>query len=208
MLAYMMDWLELVVRWIHVITGVSWIGASFYFNWLNNSLRPPETPSEGVDGEVWAVHGGHFYRVNKYAVAPPKLPKTLHWFKYEAYFTWISGIGLLGIVLLRRKALFYRPIRDAFEPWQAISIGIGTLLGWSDDQMGNVGDQTGAVFGIGIGLFTAAAYGLCLVLVAEVPICIWVPLWHDDYGECVLCDYSKSKVMVAQMSSGKFQTRV
>ena len=67
MLAYMMDWLELVVRWIHVITGVSWIGASFYFNWLNNSLRPPETPAEGVDGEVWAVHGGHFYRVNKYA---------------------------------------------------------------------------------------------------------------------------------------------
>ena len=74
MLSNLMDWLELVVRWIHVVTGVSWIGASFYFNWLNNSLRPPEEATDGVDGEVWAVHGGHFYQVNKYQVAPAKLP--------------------------------------------------------------------------------------------------------------------------------------
>jgi uncharacterized membrane protein len=96
--AYAGDWLQLILRWIHLITGIAWIGASFYFVWLDNSLEPPLDPSDadkGVGGELWAVHGGGFYVVRKFRVAPEVLPRTLHWFKWEAYWTWISGFSLL-----------------------------------------------------------------------------------------------------------------
>ena len=94
------DWASLILRWLHITFGVAWIGASFYFNWLNNHIRPVEggpTPDR-VDGELWSVHGGHFYQVVKFKVAPERLPTTLHWFKYEAYFTWITGVTLLLLV--------------------------------------------------------------------------------------------------------------
>ena len=93
-----LGWLNLALRWGHVITGIAWIGTSFYFNWLNSRLAPPERAEPGVAGELWSVHGGGFYRVVKYAVAPARLPKTLHWFKWEAMLTWLSGIVLLTIV--------------------------------------------------------------------------------------------------------------
>jgi uncharacterized membrane protein len=99
--AYLWDWLNLLVRWLHVITGVAWIGASFYFIWLDNHLRPPLRPEDdarGVGGEVWSVHGGGFYHAQKYRVAPPELPEHLHWFKWEAYSTWLSGMFLLVLV--------------------------------------------------------------------------------------------------------------
>ena len=92
------QWLNLAVRWLHFTTGVAWIGTSFYFNWLDSRLAAPETPKKGVAGELWAVHGGGFYQVRKFKVAPERLPSTLHWFKWEAYFTWLSGISLLAIV--------------------------------------------------------------------------------------------------------------
>ena len=95
---YWSDWLSLLVRWFHVVIGAAWIGASFYFVWLNNHVRPPDDEGDGVGGELWAVHGGGFYRVLKYKVAPSQLPTTLHWFKWEAYFTWISGVTLLLLV--------------------------------------------------------------------------------------------------------------
>ncbi len=94
----LLEWLDILVRWTHVITGIAWIGASFYFNWLESHFRPLETPKDRVEGEVWLVHGGGFYRVEKFAVAPPTLPKELHWFKWEAAFTWISGILLLALL--------------------------------------------------------------------------------------------------------------
>lgn len=129
------DWLSLIVRWLHIIFGAAWIGTSFYFNWLNNQVRPVEsgpTP-EGVEGELWSVHGGKFYQVVKYQVAPPRLPKTLHWFKYEAYFTWISGFALLAIVYyLEPSAYLIDPQVQALHPHVAISIGVGTLIvGWT-----------------------------------------------------------------------------
>src|SRR5437899_1904939 len=94
------QWLNLALRWGHVITGVAWIGTSFYFNWLNSRLAPPppERAEPGVAGELWSVHGGGFYRVVKYAVAPTRLPPTLHWFKWEAYATWLTGFALLAWV--------------------------------------------------------------------------------------------------------------
>lgn len=129
------DWLALTVRWLHVIFGAAWIGTSFYFNWLNNHIRPVEggpTP-EPVDGELWSVHGGHFYQVVKYKVAPEKLPKTLHWFKYEAYFTWITGFALLALVYYLEPTAYLvdSTVYAGLHPHLAITIGVATLvLGW------------------------------------------------------------------------------
>ena len=99
--AYIIDWLSLLGRWVHMITGIAWIGASFYFIWLDNHLTPPvaaEDDKKGVGGELWAVHGGGFYHAQKYRLAPAAMPKTLHWFKWEAYTTWLTGMFLLMLV--------------------------------------------------------------------------------------------------------------
>ena len=99
--AYIIDWLNLLVRWLHFITGIAWIGSSFYFIWLDNHLEAPERAEDrddGVSGEVWSVHGGGFYHARKFLVAPPALPNTLHWFKWEAYTTWLSGMFLLILI--------------------------------------------------------------------------------------------------------------
>ena len=133
---YGLEWLNLLVRWLHIITGIAWIGASFYFVWLDNTIRPPVPGSElaqkGVAGELWAVHGGGFYNPQKYLVAPPELPKELHWFKWEAYSTWLSGFALLVIVYyLNAQAMMVdRNVAD-LSNWQAIGIGLGSLVvGW------------------------------------------------------------------------------
>ncbi|MGB5245747.1 MAG: urate hydroxylase PuuD [Woeseia sp.] len=99
--AYIFEWLNLLGRWVHLITGIAWIGSSFYFIWLDNHLQPPKSPDDdakGVGGELWSVHGGGFYHAQKYKVAPTMLPETLHWFKWEAYTTWISGMFLLALI--------------------------------------------------------------------------------------------------------------
>ena len=91
--AYLVDWLDLLIRWLHVVAAIVWIGTSFYFVLLDQSLRPPKDPVDadaGVAGELWEVHGGGFYHVKKYKVAPPVLPDHLAWFKWEAYTTWLS----------------------------------------------------------------------------------------------------------------------
>jgi uncharacterized membrane protein len=92
------DWAGLLIRWFHLATGIAWIGTSFYFIWLDQSLRRRQQMAPGVDGESWSVHGGGFYHVQKYMVAPEQLPEELHWFKYEAYFTWLSGFALMAVM--------------------------------------------------------------------------------------------------------------
>nr|WP_313975527.1 urate hydroxylase PuuD [uncultured Psychrobacter sp.] len=98
--AYLLDWVALFFRWFHVIAGVAWIGASFYFVWLDMSLRkPPQWKADkGISGDLWAVHGGGFYEIAKYKLEPEEMPKTLHWFKWEAYTTWLTGMAMLSIV--------------------------------------------------------------------------------------------------------------
>ena len=101
--AYIVDWLNLLVRWLHLITGIAWIGASFYFVMLDNSLTPPNKPEDakrGVFGELWAVHGGGFYNSQKYLTGPKGEPlsENLHWSKWEAYTTWLSGMALLALM--------------------------------------------------------------------------------------------------------------
>ncbi len=127
-----MEWLNLVVRWIHVITGVAWIGTSFYFNWLEGSLDRKGNRSKDVAGDLWAIHGGGFYHITKYKVAPDNLPETLHWFKWEAYFTWISGFALLGIVYYHGAAMYLvDPYVADIPAWGAILIGVASLgIGW------------------------------------------------------------------------------
>ena len=121
------------VRWLHIITGIAWIGASFYFVWLDNSIRPPAPGSElakkGVSGELWAVHGGGFYNPQKYLVAPAELPKELHWFKWEAYTTWLSGFALLTIAYyFNAQAMMVDKSVADLSSLQAIAFGIGSLV--------------------------------------------------------------------------------
>jgi uncharacterized membrane protein len=129
---YVREWADLLVRWLHVVAGIAWIGASFYFILLDNHLEAPrsaEDAAAGVGGELWEVHGGGFYHVQKYRVAPPTLPDRLQWFKWEAYTTWLSGFALLCIVYFwnARAYLIDRSVADLTVP-QAIGISVGFLI--------------------------------------------------------------------------------
>ncbi len=125
-------WLNLAFRWLHLITGIAWIGSSFYFIWLDNHLRPPANAQDGIAGDLWAVHGGGFYHNQKYMTAPPHMPGDLHWFKWEAYFTWISGFLLLSLIYYYGADLFLIDRTKAdLSQVQAILIGLGVLgAGW------------------------------------------------------------------------------
>lgn len=100
---YLLDWANLLLRWVHVITAIAWVGSSFYFVFLDSSLTPPvdeDLKKQGVSGELWAVHGGGFYHPVKFAVRPPQLPAHLHWFYWESYSTWLSGFALFTVSYL------------------------------------------------------------------------------------------------------------
>jgi uncharacterized membrane protein len=166
--AYLLDWASLLTRWLHLITGVAWIGASFYFIWLDNSLKPPVDAAlrdKGVAGELWAVHGGGFYNPQKYLVAPASLPAELHWFKWEAYTTWITGFLLLTWVYYF-NASAYLVDRTVLEltPGIAIAISLGVLLaGWLVYDLlcrSPLGEHNAALAVVGYALVVAAAYGL------------------------------------------------
>ncbi len=129
--AYIIDWLHLLVRFLHVLTAIAWIGASFYFVWLDNSLEtPPQWKTDqGIKGDLWAVHGGGFYEIAKYKNAPAALPTTLHWFKWEAYSTWITGMLLLIVVFyVGAQSYLIDSTKADLSSWQAIAIGVGALL--------------------------------------------------------------------------------
>lgn len=123
------EWASQLLRWVHVITAIAWIGSSFYFIHLDLSLKKRDGLPPGVGGEAWQVHGGGFYRMQKYLVAPPELPKELTWFKWEAYATWISGFFLLvWIYYLQADLYTIDPSVMALQPWQAAAIGIGAIV--------------------------------------------------------------------------------
>ncbi len=133
--AYVIDWMNMLVRWLHLIAGIAWIGASFYFVMLDSSLTPPskdEDRQRGVFGELWAVHGGGFYNSRKYLTGPKGEPLSehLHWSKWEAYTTWMSGMGLLAIIYWYGANAFLidKSVMD-LTPATAITISIGFLVG-------------------------------------------------------------------------------
>jgi uncharacterized membrane protein len=132
---YWWDWGDLLFRWLHVVAAIAWIGASFYFIALDNHLRPPAEQRDaerGVGGEAWEIHGGGFYRVEKFRVAPATLPEPLHWFKWEAYTTWLSGFALMVVVYFAHASTFLvdRSVAD-LATWEAVTISVGGLaLAW------------------------------------------------------------------------------
>ena len=124
------EWASLMIRWLHLAAGIAWIGTSFYFIWLDLSLRSRSSLAKGVLGESWSVHGGGFYHVQKYAVAPEEMPAELHWFKYEAYFTWLSGFALLVVVYyFGATSYLIDPARADLAPSEAIGASLGFLIG-------------------------------------------------------------------------------
>ena len=124
------DWLDLGLRWLHVVAAMAWIGTSFYFVLLDQSLRSPKEERDraaGVGGELWEVHGGGFYHVQKYVVAPRVLPDHLAWFKWEAYTTWLSGFALMLVLYyLEASSALVKP-GDDLDPWLAVAISIALL---------------------------------------------------------------------------------
>jgi uncharacterized membrane protein len=129
---HFMEWLNIITRLAHITFGIAWIGASFYFVFLENALNRTENVRDELAGNLWAVHGGGFYYLEKYKVAPKTIPKHLHWFKYEAYFTWVSGFSLLFVVYYFNAQAFLidKNVLD-ISPLVGISIGVGSfVLAW------------------------------------------------------------------------------
>ncbi|HEY4299244.1 MAG TPA: urate hydroxylase PuuD [Candidatus Didemnitutus sp.] len=171
--AHLIEFLGLLVRWLHVVAGIAWIGSSFYFIWLDNSLEAPAPGSEaakrGVAGELWAVHGGGFYNPQKYAVAPAALPDTLHWFKWEAYTTWLSGTALLVLVYWGRAAVMMvdanvRPTSAGM----AVGVGAASMIGsWIVYDLlcrSPLGKKDGLLGAVLFVLLGGLAYGLAHML--------------------------------------------
>jgi uncharacterized membrane protein len=163
--AYLLDWLNLLVRWAHVIVGIAWIGASFYFIWLDDRLEPPKGRSGDplIAGELWAIHGGGFYRAEKYRLGPAQLPATLHWFKWEAYWTWITGFALLVLIYYVNAELYLiDPAVMPLSKGAAIGIGIATLVGGLAVYEGLCGSglSDGVIAAVLFVLLAAAAWGL------------------------------------------------
>jgi uncharacterized membrane protein len=130
--AYVLDWANLLLRWAHVVVAIAWIGSSFYFVFLDSSLEAPqseELKARGVDGELWAVHGGGFYNPQKYLVAPPSLPERLHWFYWESYSTWLTGFALFTVLYLLNAATFLvDPNVHAWPASAAIAASLAFLV--------------------------------------------------------------------------------
>jgi uncharacterized membrane protein len=169
MSAFIIDYLSLLGRWVHLITGIAWIGASFYFVWLDNHLVAPTDESlarKGVGGELWAVHGGGFYNAQKYRVAPQVLPRTLHWFYWEAYSTFLSGFFLLALLYYAQAEIYLiDPRVAALSKSAAIAIGLAFIIGgWlvydalCRSPLARSGAWLGGVIAL---LSSAAAFGLC-----------------------------------------------
>ncbi|HET6630407.1 MAG TPA: urate hydroxylase PuuD [Woeseiaceae bacterium] len=167
--AYIVEWLNLLARWAHFVVGIAWIGSSFYFIWLDNHLQAPEAAADtdkGVGGELWSVHGGGFYRAHKYKVAPPALPETLHWFKWEAYTTWLTGMFLLALVYWYGAAIYLVDPAVA-ELSQPAAVGIAILViagGWLVYDLlckSPLGRNEPALAGTLLVLTAVLAWGLC-----------------------------------------------
>ncbi len=164
--AHLLEWLNLSVRWVHMITGVAWIGASFYFVWLENNLNRVN-PKTGLAGDLWAIHGGGIYHLEKYKLAPPSMPENLHWFKWEAYFTWMSGIALLCVVFYSNPVLYLVAPGSGLTGPEGVAIGIGSLIaGWfiydflCDSALGKKPALLGFILFV---LIIGAAYGFSKV---------------------------------------------
>jgi uncharacterized membrane protein len=174
MTPYIIEWINLILRFIHVITGVAWIGASFYFVWLDNHLQTPPKwkQDKGIKGDLWSIHGGGFYEVAKYKNGPEQIPEILHWFKWEAYSTWISGFLLLCVMYYLGAETYLIDQRVA-DLSQAQAIGVGLLSifgGWLIYELlcrSKLGQYSLVLAVLLLVLATALAYGLSQLISAR-----------------------------------------
>jgi len=162
---YLADWLNLLVRWFHVIAGIAWIGSSFYFIWLDARLNvPPRNPqSPDVAGDLWAVHGGGFYHSQKYKVSPAQLPEPLHWFKWEAYTTWLTGFGLLIVAYyFQAGAMLVDPKVADISPATAVIVSLALIVvGWFlYDVLCRIGPRGWTFAIVGLVLLLALCFGV------------------------------------------------
>jgi uncharacterized membrane protein len=164
---YLKDVLDVLLRILHLAAAIAWIGASFYFVRLDLSLRPPRDPRDaeaGVAGEFWGVHGGGLYHSQKYRLAPAEMPAPLHWFKWEAYTTWLSGFALLVLLYYVDPELrLVDPQVADLAAWEAIAVSVGGLAaGWLvyDALCRSLGRRNqAALAAVGVGLLAVAAWG-------------------------------------------------
>ena len=172
---YLLDWANLLLRWAHVITAIAWIGSSFYFVFLDSSLTKPTAPdllAKGVDGELWAVHGGGFYNPQKYLVAPKSLPEKLHWFFWESYSTWLTGFALFTVLYLANASQFL--IDPRVYAWgssgAAVAASLGFIFGfwfiydlicrWLGEKDGKVGGDARVGLALTV-VIVAATWAAC-----------------------------------------------
>lgn len=129
MYSHVLEWMNLVLRWIHIVAGIAWIGSSFFFMWLDAALEAPKSNKHNVVGELWMTHSGGFYQVEKRKIGPGEMPAVLHWFKWEAFFTWLTGIFLLLVVYYFTGGIYLVDESvAAIEPLTAMGIGIGLII--------------------------------------------------------------------------------
>ena len=168
MTSWLGDWANLLLRWTHFIAGIAWIGSSFYFIWLDRALTKPAAPRPGVEGDLWMVHSGGFYQVEKRRPAPGQVPSVLHWFKYEALFTWITGIALLVLVYYLTGAYLLDPGVSRIGRGTAMAIGIGVLVvGWFVYDLlwrSPLAKRERVAATISLILLALVSYGMCRLL--------------------------------------------
>ena len=175
MTAFAADWLNLLLRWAHLVAGIAWIGTSFYFIALDLSLRRRGDAPEGVTGTAWEVHGGGFYRVEKYAVAPPALPEHLTWFRWEAYLAWLTGFALLVVQFyVDAPAWLVDPAVMSLGTWQASAISVASLAaGWAVYTVlcrSKIGANAVMLAAAVFALFVAATWGYTQVFSARAAL--------------------------------------
>ena len=184
MLFYILDWLNLLLRWAHVIVAIAWIGSSFYFVFLDFSLKKPTDPAllaQGVDGELWAVHGGGFYNPQKYLVAPRTLPEHLHWFFWESYSTWLTGFALFTVMYLFNASNFLidKQVHD-WSPTAAVCTALGFLAAFwliYDRLCRMAGERSGEKKGDVAKGQPAASVGGDMTVGAMVLVCVMGASW-------------------------------
>jgi uncharacterized membrane protein len=168
MTSWLADWANLLLRWAHFIAGIAWIGSSFYFIWLDRALTKPVQPKAGIEGDLWMVHSGGFYQVEKRRPGPGEIPPVLHWFKWEAMLTWITGIALLVLVFYLSGAYLLDPSLSRIGRGPAIALGIGLVVfSWpvyDGIWRSPLAQRPTVATAVSLALLTAIAILLCRVL--------------------------------------------
>jgi uncharacterized membrane protein len=207
MIGLLGDWANLLLRWTHFIAGIAWIGSSFYFIWSDRALAAPAQPRPGVEGDLWMVHSGGFYQTEKRRPGPGEGPAVLHWFKWEALLTWISGIALLVLIYYLSGAYLLDPAVSTIGRGAATALGIAPLVaGWAVYDglwRSPLADRPGVATAVSLVLLAAATIALCRLLsgrAAYMHLGVEQPLPGDlreppppSTGSCCCCSSSPGR---------------